>query len=33
MAQISGLFIPALPVVALSMLLWYGLRYLMLKQQ
>ncbi|MBE0575077.1 MAG: hypothetical protein IH613_04185 [Desulfuromonadales bacterium] len=29
LAQTTGLFIPALPVIALIMLLWYALRYLM----
>ena len=28
LAQTTGLFIPALPVIALIMLLWYALRYL-----
>ncbi len=28
LAQVSGLFLPALPLVALIMLLWYGCRYL-----
>jgi len=31
LAQISGLFVPALPVVALVMLLWYSGRYLLLR--
>jgi hypothetical protein len=32
LAQTTGLFIPALPVVALTMMLWYALRYLFLRQ-
>ena len=28
LAQTTGLFIPALPLIALIMLSWYGLRYL-----
>jgi hypothetical protein len=31
LAQITGLFIPALPVIALVMMLWYALRYLRLR--
>ncbi|MCD6526349.1 MAG: hypothetical protein J7K75_05105 [Desulfuromonas sp.] len=31
LAQISGLFIPALPLIALIMLGWYALRYLLLR--
>ncbi len=31
LAQSTGLFIPALPVIALIMLLWYALRYLRLR--
>ena len=31
LAQATGLFIPALPVIALIMLLWYGVRYLLLR--
>jgi hypothetical protein len=31
LAQITGLFIPALPVIALVMMLWYALRYLFLR--
>jgi hypothetical protein len=31
LAQTTGLFIPALPVVALTMMLWYALRYLFLR--
>ena len=30
LAQTTGLFVPALPVIALVMLLWYALRYLIL---
>lgn len=33
LAQLTGLFIPALPIIALVMLLWYSLRYLLLKCQ
>jgi len=32
LAQVSGLFLPALPVIALVMLLWYGLRHLRVKR-
>ena len=28
LAQATGLFIPALPVIAMVMLIWYGIRYL-----
>ena len=28
LAQVTGLFIPALPLIALVMLLWYGIRHL-----
>ena len=31
LAQTTGLFIPALPVIALVMMLWYALRYLFLR--
>jgi hypothetical protein len=31
LAQTTGLFIPALPVIALVMMLWYSLRYLLLR--
>ncbi len=31
MAQLTGHFIPALPLIALSMLLWYAARYLLLR--
>ncbi len=31
LAQTTGLFIPALPVIALVMMLWYSLRYLFLR--
>jgi hypothetical protein len=30
LAQATGLFIPALPVIALVMLIWYAFRYLLL---
>lgn len=33
LAQLSGLFIPALPVIALIMLLWYTARFLLSFQQ
>lgn len=29
LAQLTGLFIPALPMIALVMLLWYGMRYVL----
>lgn len=32
LAQASGLFIPALPLIALLMLLWYAARYLLLRR-
>lgn len=32
LAQTTGLFIPALPLIALIMLLWYAARYLMLRR-
>ncbi|MDF1579208.1 MAG: hypothetical protein P1P74_00335 [Desulfuromonadales bacterium] len=32
LAQLSGGFIPALPLIALTMLLWYGVRYLLLSR-
>ncbi len=31
LAQTTGLFVPALPVIALVMMLWYALRYLFLR--
>lgn len=31
-AQVTGLFIPALPLIAIAMLVWYGLRHLQRKQ-
>lgn len=33
LAQVTGLFIPALPLIALIMLLWYVIRYLILRSQ
>ena len=33
LAQLTGLFIPALPLIALIMLLWYALRYLLLRSR
>ena len=33
LAQLTGLFIPALPVIALSMLLWYAGRFLLLRRR
>lgn len=33
LAQATGLFIPALPLIALIMLLWYAARYLMLRRR
>lgn len=33
LAQLTGLFIPALPLIALIMLLWYTLRYLLLRSR
>jgi hypothetical protein len=33
LAQATGLFIPALPLIALIMLLWYAARYLLLRQR
>jgi hypothetical protein len=33
LAQATGLFIPALPLIALIMLLWYTARYLLLRQR
>lgn len=33
LAQTSGLFIPALPLIALIMLLWYAGRYLLLRRR
>lgn len=32
LAQITGLFIPALPVIALIMLIWYAARYLLMRR-
>lgn len=32
LAQVTGLFIPALPLIALTMLLWYVTRYLLLRR-
>lgn len=32
LAQATGLFIPALPLIALTMLLWYAARYLLLRR-
>jgi hypothetical protein len=32
LAQVTGLFIPALPLIALIMLLWYAARYLLLRR-
>jgi fatty acid desaturase len=32
LAQSTGLFIPALPLIALIVLLWYGVRYLLLRR-
>ncbi|MDZ4183868.1 MAG: hypothetical protein U1D97_02680 [Desulfuromonadales bacterium] len=32
LAQVTGLFIPALPLIALIMLLWYTARYLLLRR-
>ncbi|MBW6512911.1 MAG: hypothetical protein K0A93_12505 [Desulfuromonadaceae bacterium] len=32
LAQSSGGFVPALPLIALTMLLWYGVRYLLLSR-
>lgn len=33
LAQVSGLFLPALPLIALCMLLWYSGRYLWLRRR
>ena len=33
LAQVSGLFLPALPLMALIMLLWYSVRYLLLHRR
>ena len=33
LAQVTGLFIPALPLIALIMLLWYASRYLLLRRR
>lgn len=33
LAQVSGLFLPALPLMALIMLLWYSGRYLLLRRR
>lgn len=33
LAQVTGLFIPALPLIAMIMLLWYAGRYLLLRQR
>lgn len=33
LAQVTGLFIPALPLIALIMLLWYVVRYLLLRRR
>jgi len=33
LAQAAGLFIPALPLIALVMLLWYAARYLLLRRR
>lgn len=33
LAQATGLFIPALPLIALIMLLWYAARYLLLRRR
>lgn len=33
LAQTTGLFIPALPLIALIMLLWYAIRYLRLRRR
>ncbi len=33
LAQVSGLFIPALPLIALIMLFWYVIRYLLLRSR
>jgi hypothetical protein len=33
LAQTTGLFIPALPVIALVMMLWYALRYLIVNRE
>lgn len=32
LAQTTGLFIPALPLIALTMLIWYAVRYLLLQR-
>ncbi len=32
LAQVTGFFIPALPLIALIMLLWYAVRYLLLRR-
>ncbi|MDO9081297.1 MAG: hypothetical protein Q7U44_10895, partial [Desulfuromonadales bacterium] len=33
LAQVTGLFIPALPLIALIMLFWYAARYLLLRHR
>ncbi len=33
LAQMTGLFIPALPMIALVMLLWYGMRHLLRREK
>jgi hypothetical protein len=33
LAQVTGLFIPALPLMALIMVLWYAIRYLLLQRR
>lgn len=33
LAQVTGLFIPALPLIALIVLLWYTIRYLLLRHR
>lgn len=33
LAQVTGLFLPALPLIALIMLLWYALRYLLRRRR
>ncbi len=33
LAQVTGLFIPALPLIAMVMLLWYGIRHLLRREK
>jgi hypothetical protein len=33
LAQVTGLFVPALPMIALVMLLWYGMRHLLRREK